>query len=379
VAAFDVSAQVSESAYSRDTRWRLILGPPANDSLQHLTDAELGAMDECLELLYNADRQGELSDSLPRLHRWMGDLRKLFPTDTIHLLQKDALDRLGIHQLLLEEEMVPHLQPDIHLAGVLMESFEQLEDRQREVAKSLIRQVADQLLARLRLPLLAAVRGARLRHLRRRNPPWSQIDWPLTIRRNLRHYQPELETIIPETLLGYHNRKRQQQHLIILVDQSASMSESLIYAGLYANVLHQLPSLSVTLLAFDTKVLDLSELAQDPVDVLLGFHLGGGTDIANALGATYRYIDSPGETILILISDMEEGGNAALMLAHLRDLKQRGVRVIVLLTLSQEGNPAFDEQHAREVRRMDIPAFACSPDLFPEVMSKAMSGEDISY
>lgn len=366
-------------SYSRDARWRLILGPPANESLQQLSDAELGAMDECLEQLYNAERQGELSDSLPRLHRWMGDLRKHFPTDTIHLLQKDALDRLGIHQLLLEEEMVPHLQPDIHLAGVLMESFEQLDDQQREVAKSLIRQVADQLLARLRLPLLTAVRGARLRHLRRRNPPWSRIDWNLTIRRNLRHYQPELNTIIPEQRLGYQNRQRQQQRLIILVDQSASMSESLIYAGLYANVLNQLPSLSVTLLAFDTKVLDLSTLAQDPVDVLLGFHLGGGTDIANALGATYRYIDSPGETILILISDMEEGGNPELMLTHLRDLKQRGVRVIVLLTLSQEGNPAFDEHNAREVRRLDIPAFACSPDRFPEVMSKAMSGEEIAH
>lgn len=363
---------------SREVRWRLILGKDADNELSLSGDGQAGAMDESLALLYDEDHRGQLGDSMPRLHRWMGEIRDHFPPGALHLMQRDAFDRLGLAEMLLEPELMERLEPDVHLAGVLMAHFRQLDEARRESARQLIRHIADQLVKQLSLPLLQALRGGRKSHGRRRNPPWPAIDWNLTIRRNLRHYQQELGTIIPEERLGHQNRQPRQRELVIAVDQSASMSESLVYSGIYANVLAQLPRLQLTLLAFDVRVLDLSDLVHDPVDLLLGFHLGGGTDIANALAAARKAIRSPADAVVVLISDLEEGDGGAQMLAEAKAILASGARMICLLTLSAEGRPTFDETMAERMRRLGIPSFACSPDRFPDVMSKAFHG-DLSH
>lgn len=359
---------------SREARWRLILGKDADHDLPLGGEGQSLAMDESLDLLYDEDRQGQLGDSMPRLHRWMGEIRDHFPPGALHLMQRDAFDRLGLAEMLLEPEMLERLEPDLHLAGVLMAHFRQLDEKRREAARQVIRQITDQLIRQLQLPMLQALRGGRKSHGRRRNPPWPAIDWNLTIRRNLKHYQQELGTLIPEERLGYRNRQPRQKELVIVVDQSASMSDSLIYSGIYANVLAQLPRLHLTLLAFDVRVLDLSDLVHDPVDLLLGFQLGGGTDIANALGAARKAIRSPTDAVVVLISDLQEGDGGTQMMAEARAILATGSRMICLLTLSTEGRPSFDEAIAERMRKLGIPSFACSPELFPEVMSKAFAG-----
>jgi len=360
---------------SREARWRLILGKEADPEMPLGGEGDSLGIDESLALLYDEERQGQLGDSMPRLHRWMGEIRDHFPPAALHLMQRDAFDRLGLAEMLLEPEMMERLEPDVHLAGVLMAHFRQLDEARREAARQVIRQVSDQLIRQLQLPLLQALRGGRKSHGRRRDPPWSAIDWNLTIRRNLKHYQQELGTIIPEERLGFLNRQPRQKELVIAVDQSASMSDSLIYSGIYANVLAQLPRLHLTLLAFDVRVLDLSDLVHDPVDLLLGFQLGGGTDIANALAAARKAIRSPSDAVVVLISDLQEGDGGAQMLAEARSILASGARMICLLTLSAEGRPSFDEAMAERMRRLGIPSFGCSPDRFPEVMSKAFSGD----
>lgn len=366
---------MSAPPLSREARWRLILGQPADEELPSLSEEAHQRIDESLDLLFDPDKQGQLRDSLPRLHRWLGDLRELFPPNTLHYLQREAFDRLGIADLLLQPEIMRQLEPDLHLAGVLLQSFKMLDETRRQAALRIIHEISRQLLEKLRLPLLQAMRGRRLRHQRRSNPPWAELDWNATIRRNLRHYQPEYQTILPVTRLGYRQQERRQKTLIILVDQSGSMSESLIYAGLYANILSQIPSLHLVLLAFDVKVLDLTPLTQDPVDLLLGFHMGGGTDIGNALIAARSHVTTPEDTLIFLISDLFEGGSEAIMLTQLRELRQAGCRILSLLTLSSEGNPSYDLRNARLLQQMDIPAFACSPDQFPEVMARALQGD----
>lgn len=355
----------------------MILGPDAEEETTTLSDHTHAGQDETLDLLYNEARRGELGTSMPRLHRWLGDLRSYFPGSAIQLVQKDAFTHLGLTDLLLEPEMLAALEPDIHLAGVLLESWESLDEPRRAAARSVIQQVADQLIQKIKPPLHQAIRG-RLQHNRRRiNPPWGQIDWHRTIRRNLQHYQPVLRTLIPETRVGFHRKQRQHKELIILVDQSGSMQASLIYAGIYAAVLAQIPTIRLSLLAFDTRVLDLSKLVHDPVDLLLGFHLGGGTDIGNALAAARKEIQSPSEAVVVLISDLFEGGMPEIMYTHFQALNDSGVRVVALLALGQEGAVEYDKTAAQRLHQMNIPAFACGLEQFPEMMSLALAGEDV--
>lgn len=359
------------------TRWRLILGPEAEEETTSLSDSALASQDETLDLLYNESRRGELGASMPRLHRWLGDLRSYFPGSAIQMIQKDAFTHLGVTDLLLEPELLAALEPDIHLAGVLLETWESLDEPRRAAARKVIQQVADQLIQKIKPPLHQAIRGRLQRDRRLINPPWGQIDWHRTIRRNLKHYQPDLRTLIPETRVGFHRKQRQHKELIILVDQSGSMHASLIYAGIYAAVLAQMPTIRLTLLAFDTRVLDLSKLVHDPVDLLLGFHLGGGTDIGNALAAARKEIQSPKDAVVVLISDLYEGGMPGMMYTHFQALLESGSKVVTLLALGQEGAEEYDQTAARRLHSMGIPAFACGLDQFPDMMSLALAGEDV--
>ncbi len=334
-------------------------------------------MDESLEFLYGPDGQGGTEVSAPRLHRWLGDLRRLFPAGTLHFLQQEALDRLGLTDVLLEPELMKQLNPDVHLAGVLLQTYASLDPKRRASARSLIRQVADELLARLRPPMVQAIRGRALRPHRRTNPPWRDMDWAATIRANLRHYLPEEMTVIPERRIGFRPQRRHQKDLILLVDQSGSMMDSLIYAGLYANVLMQLPAVQLTVLAFDMKVLDITALSHDPVDLLLGFQLGGGTNIANALDAARARIHRPADTVVVLISDLFEGGSEAQLIGQAKAIVDTGARLLVILALDQDGRPSYHPEVARRLAGMGIPAFACTSDQFPEVMSGAMYDEVI--
>ncbi|MCF8238353.1 MAG: VWA domain-containing protein [Saprospiraceae bacterium] len=359
------------------TRWRLILGPDAEEETTALSETALSGMDETLDLLYNENRRGELGGSMPRMHRWLGDLRQYFPSSVIQLVQRDALTHLGLTDLLLEPELLAALEPDIHLAGVLLEAYESLDEARREAARQVIQQVADRLIARIKLPLHQAIRGRLQRDQRLINPPWSQIDWHRTIRRNLKHYQPDLRTLIPETRIGFHRKHRRHKELIILVDQSGSMHDSLIYAGLYAAVLGQIPTIRLSIFAFDTRVLDLTNLLHDPVDLLLGFQLGGGTDIGNALAAARKEIQSPRDATVVLISDLFDGGLSGVMFGHIQAMLDSGTNVVALLALGQEGAVEYDQTAANRLLQMGIPAFACGMDQFPELMSRALAGDDV--
>lgn len=373
-------------ADERTRRWRLILGSDADKSGACQLSSDDLRMDGALQSLYgsgssagqSADRRGGLGSSAPNVARWLGDIRHFFPTSVVQVMQKDAIERLNLRQLLFEPELVDSLVPDVHLASTILSLAQVMPAETRATARLVVDRVVQDLMRRLSSPLRQAVGGKLNRSARTKRPRFHEIDWHRTIRANLKHYQAEYRTIVPETRIGYAKRRPALRDVILCLDQSGSMAESVVYAGVFGAVLASMPTLRTQVIVFDTAVADLTEDLTDPVDLLFGVQLGGGTDINRALAYCQQVITRPTQTILVLISDLYEGGNVNEMLARAGQIAGSGVQMIALLALSDAGAPAFDKQIASHFAGVGIPAFACTPDLFPAMMAAAIERRDIS-
>ena len=357
------------------TKWRLILGKPSDPSQSVPLGAEMKSMDGVLEALYDTDRTGGLGSSTPNVNRWLGDIRKYFPTSMVQVMQKDAMDRLNLNQMLLQPETLEAMQPNVHLIATLISLNKVIPEKTRETARMVVRKVVEDLEKRLEQPLREAIRGALNRAVRNRRPKYNEIDWNQTIRANLKHYQPALNTIIPEHLIGRGRKGQALKQVILLVDESGSMAASVVYASVLGAVMASIRSLKTHFIVFDTEVVDMTAHLKDPIDLLFGTQLGGGTDINKALAYTEGVIQNPSDTVLILISDLFEGGNPADMLKRIASIKSSGVNVVCLLALSDEGKPSYDKTIAAKFAALDIPAFACTPDKFPELMAAAIQNK----
>ena len=358
-------------------RWRLILGQQSDPEESIPLDAGAKGMDNVLEALYGGQRKGGLGSSSPNVNRWLGDIRRYFPAPVVQVLQRDALERLGLTRMLLEPELLASVEPDIHLVGALLSLNKVLPVQTRETARMVIRKVVDDLEKRLQRPLRESIQRALQRATRKRRPRPGEIDWRRTIHQNLKHYQPEYRTIIPETLIGFGRRGESLRHIILLTDQSGSMASSVVFAGVLGAALASIRAVQTHIVVFDTAVADLSEHLHDPVELLFGTQLGGGTDIHKALVYAQTLVRVPQDTILVLISDLFEGGNRTEMLRKAHELRQSGVTMIGLLALSDDGAPAYDHENAAAFAALDIPVFACSPDMFPALMAAAIQKQDI--
>ncbi|MGF4042133.1 VWA domain-containing protein [Paenarthrobacter nitroguajacolicus] len=371
----------------RLSRWRLVLGGQDADGIStedgvpvQLSDDDV-RRDQALEELYGggSGQRGGLGSSSPRVARWLGDIRGYFPSSVVQVMQSDAMDRLGLRQFLLEPEMLRTVQPDIGLVSTLVGLGRVIPEESRETARLVVRQVTTELEERLRAKTVQAVSGALNRSARTRRPRHRDIDWNRTIAANLKHYQPEYRTVVPERLHGHARRSTEiQREIILCIDQSGSMAESVVYSSVFGAVLSSLRSVSTRLVVFDTEVVDLTDDLDDPVDVLFGVQLGGGTDINRALAYCQDQITKPTETILVLISDLYEGGIAEEMLRRAASIVDGGTTMIALLALSDSGHPSFDSRHAAALAGIGVPAFACTPDLFPDMMAAAVERRDVS-
>jgi Mg-chelatase subunit ChlD len=373
-------------------RWRLVLGSAsegaggggAGQAGGMLSDRDT-AIDRALAAVSDTRpeagrRSAGLGSSAPSVHRWLGDIRTYFATPVVQVLQRDALDRLGLRQLLLEPELLAAVQPDVHLVGTLLSLRNAMPEQTSQTARIVVGKVVAEIERRLKAELHRAVLGALDRSARNRRPRLADVDWPATIRANLRHYQPELRTIIAEQLVGYARRRRiaALQDVILLVDQSGSMASSVVYAGVMAASLASLRAVRTRLVVFDTSVVDLTDQLADPVEVLFATQLGGGTDINSAVSYGQSLVTRPADTIMVLISDLLEGGDQTALLRRIAALTSSGVRLIVLLALSDDGAPAYDHQLAAACASLGAPAFACTPDLFPELLASVIRREDLA-
>ncbi|WP_127579390.1 VWA domain-containing protein [Paenibacillus koleovorans] len=392
-------------------RWRLILGEAAEEKLQPLgagatLDEESRIMDEALAAIYDGtagspgspggpgsrqaggagtggvgvgSRKAGLGPSAPKLAKWLGDIRTFFPTDIVSVIQTDAIERRGLKQLLLEPELLSQVKPDIQMVATLMALKGMVPEQTKETARQLVQAVVEEITKRLSQELQRAVTGALNRRRHSPLPSISGLDWDRTIRRNLKHYDQERKLLLPEKVYFFDRARRSKEWTVILdIDQSGSMANSVIYASIIGSIFASMPALDTRVVAFDTEVVDLSEqCATDPVDMLFGIQLGGGTDINKSIAYCEPFISEPKKTLFILVSDLFEGGNRSEMLLRLEAMHQAGVKVLCLLALSDDGKPSYDENVAKKLASFGIPCFGCSPDRLPELIEGALKGQDL--
>ena len=353
-------------------RWRLVLGGDEADGTDlQLSGPEL-AMDRTLQALYDSDRRGGLGSSAPNVARWLGDIREYFPSTVVQVMQRDAFERLDMKRMLMEPEMLDAVQPDVHLVANLIALAGSIPAKTRDTARKVVSRVVEDLVRRLADPMRQAVNGALNRSARNRRPRHNDIDWPRTIRANLKHFQPEYHTVIPEVRIGYGRRRQSMRHIVLCIDQSGSMAASVVYSAIFGAVLATLPAVDTSLVVFDTAVVDLTDQLDDPIDLLFSTRLGGGTDINRAVAYCQQLVRTPHDTIFVLISDLFEGGVEEELMKRAASLVASGVQFIALLALSDEGKPSYNAPLAAQLATLGIPAFACTPDRFPELIAAAI-------
>lgn len=365
-------------------RWRLVLGGGGADGTGVALRGGDVQLDRALSAVYGDGdgdgREGGLGASAPRVARWLGDIRTYFPSTVVQVMQKDALERLDLTRLLLEPELLEAVEPDVHLVGTLLALNRVMPDRARESARAVVRSVVRELERRLAQRTRSAVTGALDRSARTHRPRRAaDVDWDRTIRANLRNYLPERSTVVPSRLVGHARRQRAvRREVVLCVDQSGSMASSVVYASVFGAVLASMRSLRTSLVVFDTSVVDLTDRLHDPVELLFGAQLGGGTDINRALAYCQGLVTRPADSVVVLVSDLYEGGVKDEMLRRVAAMTQAGVQVVVLLALSDEGAPFYDHDNAAALAAMGVPAFACTPDAFPDLMAAALERRDLA-
>jgi len=375
---------MSEDSEERQRRWTLALGVE-DGAGGGLSDKDR-RMNQALGALYDEPEDdakkgaGSLSRSSPRVAKWLGDIREFFPTPVVQVIQKDAFERKGLRQLLMEPEFLATLEADVELVADLVTMRDIMPAKAKATARVVVNKVVEELMKRLEQRTAATIRGAVDRSRRTNRPRFADIDWARTIRANMRHYQPSLRTIIPETLIGFMRRQKRivdLDEVTLCVDQSASMGTSVVYSSIFAAVMASLPVIRTRLVCFDTVIHDMTDDLADPVDVLFGIQMGGGTDINGAVAYCEGKIEKPSKSHLVLITDLYENGVRSGLLERLARVKASGVNVIVLLALTDAGRPAYDAQLGGEVAALGIPVFACTPDQFPGLMATALRREDV--
>lgn len=402
---FNMTDQTKERLEHSVSRWRLILGEAVQGKLEELAgsealqlteeeaimDAALAAIYDDTDASYSSGGSGRGSGSSAgrgagggrgsvNLSRWLGDVRSLFAEDVVSIIQNDAIERRGWKQLLFEPELLASVKPDIQMVGTLMALKGKIPERTKETARLLVKAVVDDLMARLQEDMRRAVTGALNKRQHTPLPSLSGLDWKRTIRRNLKHYDRERNILIPEKFYYFDRARRNKEWTVILdIDQSGSMAESVIWASVTGAIFASMPALDTRVVVFDTEVVDLTEqCADDPVDMLFGVQLGGGTDINKSVAYCESFIEEPKKTLFILVTDLYEGGNQAALVRRMREMRESGVRTLCLLSLSDSGRPFYDERLARQLSRDGTPCFACTPGMLPELVAGALQGRDMS-
>lgn len=191
-----------------------------------------------MEALYNSDsRRGRPGASSPNVARWLGDIREYFPNTVVKVMQQDALKRLNLTSMLLQPEMLEAVVPDVHLVANLMTLSRVIPEKTKDTARQVVRKVVEELMQKLAAPTQQAITGSLNRSTRSRRPRHNEIDWPSTILKNLRHYQPEYKTIIPETRIGFGRKRKALKDIVLCIDQSGSMGNSVVYSGIFGAVM----------------------------------------------------------------------------------------------------------------------------------------------
>jgi hypothetical protein len=392
-------------AFSREqlARWRLVLGKGCDDPMKSMgggftLTAEQLEMDEALEAIYGGDNDQDISReewekspegmphgsvkgrSTPRVARWLDQVRNFFPKDVVVLLQQDAIERRGMKELLFEPEIMAKVEPSLDLASMVLSLKNLVPEKAKDAARDLVRRVVEELRKRLESRFAQAVRGALDRN---RHSPFrslANLDWPRTIRRNLKNYNAELKTLIPEEISFFSRQQRQNEwNVIIAMDQSGSMHSSLIYGGVMGAILASMPALETHVVAFNhEEVVDLTEHCGDPVDLLFGIQLSGAEDYWKATCYCERFMHTPAKTLYILLADLHDTSpNESRFVKKMEFLLESGLKAVTLLAITDQGQPSYNANLAEKLTKLGMPCFACTPDRLPDLLAAVLKGQDL--
>ncbi|MFO0756154.1 MAG: VWA domain-containing protein [Byssovorax sp.] len=385
----------------RYQRWRLILGKRAEELMaagrveaglgapgESVLSPEMEGMDGALGAVYDVeearpDEKGKrgigLGRSRPKIATWLGDVRRYFERDVVAVIQQDAIEKRGWKDLLFEPEALAQATPSIELVATLLELKAMIPDETRETARQLIRTVVEDIQRRMEVEIEQAVRGAVDRSRRAPQGSLLYLDVRRTIGKNLKNYVPARRAIVPDRLFFHGRRQRRRAfEVIVCIDQSGSMAESVVHGSILGSILASLPSLSTHVVAFDTEVVDLTAEVDDPVEMLFGLQLGGGTDIDRAVGYCRGLIQRPERTLFLLLTDLHEGGDRASLARRMEEMTAAGVRAICLLALSDSGAPSHDAEMAKKLAACGVPCVALSPRMLPPLLEALLKGKDVT-
>ncbi len=355
------------------SRWRLILGADADPNQQVPLEKEEKELEELLSSVYSGESGKQFGRSAPKIRSWLEGIRRHFSNDIVQLMQRDALERRGVTEMLLEPELLEKIEPNAQMVAAILQLQELLPDKTKATARQLVRKLSHEVEKKLRPSIQNAVQRTKGQRSRRIAPGEAQIDWKKTILRNLKNYQPSVQTIVPEHWYGFRKGVKLPE-VYILIDKSESMMTSAVYASIIGAVLASLKSIETHLIFFDTEIHDLTGKYQDPVDILFSVPMGGGTDIAYAVMYVGQKMKRPKSSLLFLISDLFECGDRKELVHQCQNLLSRGCKILSLLCLDDKGRPEYDAGIAHQLTGLKIPCFACNPDLFPEVLEAELNG-----
>jgi Mg-chelatase subunit ChlD len=366
-------------ASSKVRRWRLVLGRFSDEALRNPLSGLDESMDRALDHVYGrayAERglrfkgpkgRGTLDPSQLTLPAWLGEARRLFPASVFETIQGHALDRFGMTELLNDAEVLRTLEPNVDLLKALVAFKGRANPAMLGTIRQVARRVVDELMKRFKTSLARAMSGVRQRAQSTQRRSATDFDWRRTIRTNLKNWDSDRQMIVAERLkFAARGRRRLPWSIILCVDQSGSMLTSVIYAAVMAAILTALPSVSVKLVMFDTSVVDLTDRSSDPLDVMMSVQLGGGTDIGQALDYCETLVRQPTRTILVLVSDLCEGGAPGRMISAIRRLAEARVTLLGLAALDDDGQAVFDRGIAQKAASAGMRVAALTPDRFAE-------------
>ena len=366
-------------------RWRLVLGKYARDQIGVGLSPEQQRIENALDFLYSReyegrgvreekDRTGTLDPSQLTVPRWLSEVRELFPKDTVALIEKHALDRYGLTELVTDPEILRRLEPNFDLLKMLLTFRGHLKGEVLNEARRVIRNVVEEIKQRLATEVRRAFSGRRNRFQHSNLKMAQNLDWRGTIRKNLKNFDRQRQQIAVEQVLFFSRiQRRLPWRIILCVDQSGSMAGSVIYSAVMAGILSGLPLIDVKLIAFDTAVVDLSGYVEDPVELLMNVQLGGGTNIGQAMQYCEQLIEDPHRSIVVLISDFCEGAAPRSLLASCQRFREGGVKLLGLAALDENASPSYDVQMAEMLAAEGMDIAALTPKHFAEWLAKTIS------
>lgn len=353
-------------------KWRLLLGKYASEHIS-FEGADLRYMDmeEVLDYLYDREygensgvrKEGGSGDSNLTVADWLNKIRELFPKETVEIMEHHALENYGMSELLTDKEVLEKLEPNQELLKTILQLKSLMKGEVLEAARKIVKKTADELMKKLEQDMRKSLLGRLDRSKASHVPSIRNLDIKKTISANLKNYDLENGQLVLKRVYFHSRIKRYHTWRIILaVDESGSMLDSVIHSAVMAGIFARLPMLDTRLVIFDTNVVDLSGYIEDPVETLMSVQLGGGTDIAGALAYCEGLIENPGRTMVVLISDLYEGGGYQRLYSVSRGIIEAGAKLIALTSLDMEANPNYDRNAAAHLAGLGAHVAAMTPE-----------------